>query len=98
MDCEQAGEERQFEDDIPYSAMISPGERIMGQITALSRQVTQLRQEAALKRLPASEACKEWVYTYTYIYIKRKVKSSIAKSPSEKNLLQLFVWSIMYNF
>ena len=60
MECQQ--EERHFEDEIPYSAVTSPGERIMTQIAILTQQVTQLRQEASLKRLPVSEACNEWVF------------------------------------
>ncbi|KAF2364831.1 hypothetical protein FHG87_004410 [Trinorchestia longiramus] len=52
-------EDRQFDDDIPYTAVTSPGERIMTQIALLTEQLTQLRQEATITRVLASDACSE---------------------------------------
>lgn len=39
--------------------MSSKGDRIMSQIQAMQCHVTQLRQEASIKRIPVSQACND---------------------------------------
>lgn len=39
--------------------MSTPGERLLSQIQMVQGQVTQLRQEASIKRIPVSQACSD---------------------------------------